>query len=378
MKLIVLPELSELSIRNNRSSEYSLIEATNDIEAISTWLTNYKDSIHTLNSYKKEVERFLMWLEERSLSDVTVNDLQRYKEFLRAPSEECVGDRCEKMLEDGIINPNWRPFAGPLSQTAANYSITVIGSLCSFLVHANYLSGNPVALSRYGSKERQETQHVDRYINTNEWEFLKNVIKAMPCETRRQIERHERTRWVISLLYYGALRRAEVSSAQMGDFFMTSNGYWRLAIEGKGFSLENKNQRNTIPVPTPLLEALIRFRQHLNLSDLPEYNDPFPLLPNVFNSEPLTSKAVYNLVKKTFELAYQQAEIDAPEFCNTFKKASTHWMRHTSATHQLDANVDIRIVQKNLRHANIKTTQIYSNIDKDNQHIKTEEGFTEF
>ena len=55
-------------------------------------------------------------------------------------------------------------------------------------------------------------------------------------------------------------------------------------------------------------------------------------------------------------------------FAKKLKKVSPHWFRHTSATLQVDAGIEIRIVQQMMRHKSIETTMKYQHVAKDRQH----------
>src|SRR5690606_3794704 len=107
----------------NKKSGATLIDAKNDSEAISSFLSEYKDSPQTLRSYAKEIERLLLWCIH--VSKVNISSLRRdhfieYQQFLKKPIPEknWCGPNVGKQKRDGSINPAWRPFVKGLGESS--------------------------------------------------------------------------------------------------------------------------------------------------------------------------------------------------------------------------------------------------------------------
>ena len=353
-------KFSEGSNRNRDG--FCQINANTDYQAIDIWLARTQDSPQTFRSYRKEIERLLLWSHRvrfKAFSDLRVDDMEAYKKFLSdpQPASDWCGPRVSRNHE------NWKPFEGPLKANSINQALIIIGTAFRFMVESGYMKGNPMKLvSR--SRIRQQinkTGTVERYLEKDVWQYLWNYIINMPNNSEKESREYERTRFLFSLLYLQSPRVSEVANHLMRDFREHRNKWW-WHITGKG----NKVAR--IPVKQDMLKALIRYRQFLSLSPLPLPDELTPLVCSLKGYRAISADMVYKIVKRTVQQAADALAVESPTKAQWLRKASTHWFRHTSLTHQADSGVDLRYIQATARHASIETTQRYLHTEEDAWH----------
>lgn len=364
-KLINQDIVRRLDAPTTDQAQANSLQADNDIDAIRMWLREFEKSPNTLISYRQTAERFVMWLYQQNmnLKSVTREIIQDYEDFLQAPSPSdfwCGASRPRDHQE-------WKPFVKALSTSSIRLNLQILGSMFQYMIEAGYLVRNPFRLIRQHTKKKGG---VERFLTMREWSYLLDFIEHMPKENTKQIMDYERTLWVFNLLYLTGCRRSEVVNAVMADFIGKRNQWW-LKVIGKG------GKYGEIPVPSELLSALIRYRRAIGLSDYPNPTETtIPIILSKYGKlQPITDSMLYKLIKTTCSNLAAELKLTDPASAYVIEKVSTHWMRHTSATHQVDAGIDIRIVKENLRHSMLETTMKYQHTEADSRYEETIKKF---
>lgn len=336
------------------------ISANNDLQAILSWLAEFDASPQTQRSYRKEAERLLLWSlieKQKPLSSLTRDDLRDYQHFLTDPRPQSRWCGQRKPRHD----PAWRPFEGPLSDESIAQAITIVNALFSYLVEAGYLSGNPLGLMRRKIKQRTTTKITERFLEQALWQSVVDYIEALPKTTPREKKEYERTRFLFHLLYLQGPRVSEVAEHTMQSIKQI-RGKWWWQVTGKG------QKTQLIPVNEAMLNALMRYRQFYGLPSLPQPDEENPLFMNLNGTQGVSSNMIYRLVKKTFSDCAHTFEKSRPDFAIKLRKASTHWLRHTSITHQADAGIELRYIKRSARHESVETTMLYQHAEEDQWH----------
>ncbi len=354
-------------VENDHKPSDCRIRAHNDIEALERWLDEYFEKPTTFRSYKKEGERFLVWcaLERHTkLAGLTREDVEAYIQFLKNPQpyEKWCGPKGGRKNK----GDHWRPFTGPLSESAIKTSLAILNSFMSYLVEAGYVRFNAFALVRKKNRFNDNVHNTrfsieERILNENEWQALLGTMHAMSEENEEAIKKKQRLVFLLSILYFLGLRIDELAHARWSNFRHV-NGKWWFFVRGKG------DKVGKIPVNQHLWQAVIKFRHHLGLSVIPKDDDTSPLLCSLGNNaRALSARQMSNLLK---ELAIQTSLqfSDQPQVKKKFERFSPHWLRHLSASRQDLAGIAFTHIKENLRHQSEQTTRHYVHAYDDERH----------
>jgi len=210
----------------------------NDFDMARSFLQAYTGSLGTFNSYRRDVERLLQWtwhIADKLLEELRREDIEAFIGFCQRPPAAWIGTKKAPRFKvtDGVrvANLEWRPFVATVSKSAfkkgqlpdkTNYTtsngsvkelLAIIGSFFQYLQLEEYTVSNPVALIRQKSKFVQKRQgHTTvRRLSSQQWQTLIDTAEQLAEEDPVM---HERTLFMISVLYGMYLRISELVSVQ--------------------------------------------------------------------------------------------------------------------------------------------------------------------
>lgn len=203
-----------------------------------------------------------------------------------------------------------------------------------FLCHRRYLKTNP-AKSIITPKLPQK---LPTFL------YQKEIIELLESAAGSTVF-DLRDRAILEVLYSTGIRVSELVGINLTDVDYTIG---MVQVLGKG------NKERLVPVGSYAIAAIEKYldRRH----ELLKKNQSEALFLNGKGNR-LTSRGVRFIMDK-----YTRKIVLS-------KHVSPHTLRHTFATHLLDAGADLRFVQELLGHASLATTQIYTHLTK--EHLKS-------
>lgn len=286
-----------------------------------SWLTHLAvekgASVHTLSNYRRDINRYLAWLELNRLTSlelVSTADVERYVADLRS------GD-----VDRGIA---------ALAPSSAGRALVVVRGLHKFALLEGLVKVDvaaDVALPSSG-KTLPDTLSIDE---------VATLIAAVPTGEDATVM-DLRDRALIEMLYGTGARISEIVSLHLDDM---SNCDGTLRITGKG------NKQRIVPVGSHAIAAVEQYivRGRPGLSK----GKSHALFLNRRGGG-LSRQSAWMIIKNAADRAALAKEI------------SPHTLRHSFATHLLEGGADVRSVQELLGHSSVTTTQIYTHVTVDN------------
>ena len=211
-------------------------------------------------------------------------------------------------------------------------ALSAVRAFYKFLNLHHGVEVNPAKAASTPKLEKRLPGYLDR-------KAVERLFAAGEPRAGENTFRSTRDRAILELFYSTGMRLSELVGLDLEDLDLIAD---QVRVRGKG-----KKER-LLPVGRPAVTALRRYalRRDEALQGVAGADRRA-----VFVSERgrrLTPRAVQLLVRRQLDLVSEG------------QKITTHSLRHSFATHLLDAGADLRAVQELLGHASLSTTQIYT------------------
>ena len=293
---------------------------------------------------QSQIALFLHHLKyERNASSHTLrnyeSDLLQFYDFLAPPAPE--GKRRHVPLEQ-IDHLTIREYMASLydkkkKKSSIHRKVASLRTFFRFLCREGQLEVNPANLVSSPRVER----HLPSYLTI---EQMVRLIEAAETETVLG----KRDRAMLELLYASGLRVSELVGLNLADVYFSNQS---VRVKGKG--------RKVRVVPfgdhaRVALQGYLGVRGQLLLEAQVD-SAPFDAHALFLNYQGtrITTRSVARMIDKYCRQ------------CVDLQRISPHSLRHSFATHLLDAGADLRAIQELLGHARLSTTQQYTHVSMD-------------
>ena len=286
------------------------------------FLIDEKDaSVYTQRNYRQALDEFDKWYRKANVSPVRWAELKRndFRLFLRQ-----LGRR-------------------ELSQAAIRLRFSALNSFYKFLMRRGLVEASPVKGVTLPKPAKRLPQFltIDQMIallNAPEAEY--NADRLAKEGTSKKVRKalYLRDRAILETIYSCGLRIGEMCRMTVDEIDFEESV---VNVQGKG-----KKERQ-VPIGRAALDAIQGYWQHL--AKPPAIDEPV-----FFTSETKRTPVYPRLVQMHLKKYLNACKLDAT--------LTPHKLRHSYATHMLDAGADLRSVQELLGHSNLATTQVYTHV----------------
>ncbi len=296
------------------------------------------------------IDRFAQHLTtDRGLSVYTVrNYTQTLGEFCKWHQS----DRQQSPAWAALQRDDFRAYLrslgrGKLSRAAIQLRFSALRTFYKFLVRRGVLESSPIKSISLPKLEKR----LPRFLTVAQLEELlkaplraQSPIVGLRGESRKKLGRPveaavpERDVAILETIYSCGLRISELCGMRVEDIDWSEQ---LIRVRGKG-----KKERQ-VPIGAPALLAIEQYWKLL--PTLPSASEPV-FLRSGKTTEPMQARTFQSRLKRYLEIAGLDPHL------------TPHKLRHSYATHLLDAGADLRSVQELLGHACLTSTQVYTHV----------------
>jgi len=277
-----------------------------------------------LDKYLRQFAQYLAV--ERSLSTQTIDaymrDVSQFYDFLQKIG---LGDDWLEKTDLLVLRQYLAQLHKNCSRTSVARKISSIKGFFRFLIREGVLGTSPVD----GLSTPRREQYLPKVLSAEQvGAFLDQPVAGQRLLVLRDLALFE-------LVYSCGLRVGEVTSLDIGSIDLDVQ---QVRVLGKG------NKERIVPIGRQAATALNHY-----LADRGDTTIDDPLFLN-YRGGRLTARSVQrNLKDRLLKL-------------NLPTDVTPHALRHSFATHLLDAGADLRFIQELLGHASLSTTQRYTKV----------------
>ncbi|MGD0813137.1 MAG: tyrosine recombinase XerC [Verrucomicrobiota bacterium] len=273
-------------------------------------------SIYTQRNYRQALLEFFAWFKKQrgSAPDWPVLQRDDFRDFLRFLGR------------------------GQLSRAAIQLRFSALRSFYKFLIRNGVAEASPIR----NLSLPQSPKRLPLFLTVKQ---LQDLLEAPGAELRREAEKGEadaalyfRDAAILEVIYSCGLRVSELCRLCAADIDWSQQV---VCVRGKG------RKERLVPIGGPALKAIRAYWKHRTAPVLGG-QAVFSARPN--KTTPLSPRTVQTRLKKYLCSAGLDPHM------------TPHKLRHSFATHLLDAGADLRSVQELLGHAHLVTTQVYTHI----------------
>ena len=273
-------------------------------------LNERRVSPKTVEAYDRDIAQFSEFLTDQSLSnDISAIDVGAVRRFLAGLYDTC-------------------------SAATMGRKLAALRSMFKFLILGDIIASNPAE----GVKTPRIPSKLPGFLSVDE------AVAVVETDADGETVLSIRDKALLEVLYGGGLRVSEASGLDIGDIDAATGC---ATVVGKG------SKMRVVPLGRKAMAAIA---EYLGVRDTVVRKGRYPDGQALFINRDggrISARSIQRMVRRRGLVV------------GTRESLHPHMLRHSCATHLLEAGADLRVIQDLLGHTSLSTTQRYTHVNID-------------